>query len=294
MQTVSAVYEAIQGIDGEIILVNDSSHPVSLPHYLSNFVQVLQNPKAGVASARNFGAQQAQGDLLVFIDDDMLINPEDIQTTLALHQKYQKCCINLNWIYPPEQIQRIQNYPFGRYLIHYGFTSLKGWNRGNYWNDQEIFATTGITSQYLSITKEDFVASGGYNEVFPYAGFEDYEFGKRLQQQGFTFYIYPLSRIFHNEADRLDIQAWLDRRRRGGKTRKVAANLGYSEVALTYPFWKVQVLRLLKVFEPSFLCIIAAFPENLLIDPIRFRLINLLLASAIFEGYTFSFASHGV
>ncbi len=285
-QTLSAIYEAIQGIDSEIILVNDSVHPVQLPQMMASFVQVLQNPKTGVASARNFGAQQAKGELLLFMDDDMLIKPENVHTTLALHQQYQKCCINLNWIYPPEQIKRIQKYPFGRYLIHYGFTSLKGWNRGNYWNDDELFATNGITSQYLSISKKDFWASGGYNEMFPYAGFEDYEFGKRLQQQGITFYIYPLSRLFHNEADRLDIRAWLDRRWRGGRTRKVAAGLGYSEVVLVYPFWKKQILCLLKLLRPIFLFIIAKFPEMQSIDPIRFRLINLLLATAIFEGYT--------
>ncbi len=286
IQTISAVYKAAKGLDCEVIIVNDSTQSVQLPQYVNDFVQIHQNPKSGVASARNFGAKQAKGELLLFIDDDMLISQQDIQTTLRLHQQYKKCCINLNWIYSPEQTHSIQKYPFGRYLIHYGFTSLKGWNRGNYWNDNELFVTNGITSQYLSISKNDFLASGGYNEVFPYAGFEDYEFGKRLQQQGVTFYIYPQSSIFHNESDRLNIVSWLNRRRRGGKTRKVAVELGYSEISLHYPLWKKVSFYLLKVLKPAFIFIITKFPDNRLIDPVRFRLINLLLATSIFEGYT--------
>ncbi|MDJ1493207.1 glycosyltransferase [Cytophagaceae bacterium DM2B3-1] len=285
IETLNAVANAVKGVDNEVLVVNDSEKPLILPDTLTNVVTVLRNPKAGVASARNFGAKNATGELLLFIDDDMLIQAEDIQTTFRLHQKYQRCCINLNWIYPPERSAKIAQTPFGRYLIHYGFTSLKGWNRGNDWNDEELFVTHGITSQYLSMAKRDFNESGGYNEVFPHAGFEDYEFAKRLQVLGFTFYIYPKSRLFHNESDRLDINAWLDRRRRGGATRKVAVGLGYQEVAISYSFTKKIILNVLSFFSPLIQFVVRRLPNKTAFDSIYFRIVNILLTVAIYEGY---------
>ncbi|MDJ1504100.1 glycosyltransferase family 2 protein [Xanthocytophaga agilis] len=285
IETLTAVVRAVKKVDNEILVVNDSEKPLILPDALTNVVTVLRNPKAGVASARNFGAKNAIGELLLFIDDDMLIQAEDIQTTLGLHQKYQRCCINLNWIYPPERSARIAQTSFGRYLIHYGFTSLKGWNRGNDWNDEEIFVTHGITSQYLSMTKKDFEESGGYNEIFPHAGFEDYEFAKRLQALGFIFYIYPKSRLFHNESDRLDLNAWLDRRRRGGATRKVAVGLGYQEVAIYYSFTKKIILNVLSFSSPLLQFVVRILPNKPAFDSIHFRIVNILLAVAIYEGY---------
>ena len=284
-QTLLAACEALKGVDSEIIVVNDSDTPVEMPFPLPANVRVMRNPKSGVASGRNYGAKLATGSLLLFLDDDMLVAPADIQTTLRLHEEYDRCFINLNWVYPPQLLNQIEKNLFGRYLVHYGFTSLKGWNRGNHWDDNRLFATNGITSQYLSVRKTDFDASGGYNEAFPHAGFEDYEFAKRLQQQGFAFYIYPQSKLLHNETDRQSIEAWLDRRRRGGQTRRVAAELGHAEVALHYPSWKNGVLQLLSACKKAMLFVIKKLPDKPIFDRVGFKLINILLAVSIHEGY---------
>ena len=219
------------------------------------------------------------------MDDDIIANADAIATTLRLHETRQWCCVNLNWIYPPALTSQIQQTSFGRYLIHYGFTTLKGWNRGNHWDEYDLFATDGITSQYLSMRKQEFDLSGGYNEVFPHAGFEDYEFAKRLRQQGFAFYIYPQSSLWHNETDRQSINLWLDRRRRGGQTRRVAAELGHSEVVLHYPAWKSVLLYTTGALKPVLLAMISALPGFLILDKLKFKLIGLLLAEAIFKGY---------
>lgn len=287
-KTLGNACVAMAGTEGEIIVINDSkTTSVEIPPLYKDKVSVFNNPVSGVASARNLGASKAKADLLLFLDDDMLISQENIRTTLQLHQAYKNCCINLNWIYPPELTDKISETQFGRYLIHYGFTSLKGWNRGEYWNDRQLFKVNGITSQYLSMEKKVFIKAGGYNETFPHAGFEDYEFAQRLKQQEIDFYIYPLSMVYHNEEDRLQVEAWLQRKKRGGETRRVAVEMGFKQVALSYSFAKSTTLKCITLCSPFLILLAALVPNIQFLDIIYFKIINILLAAVIFEGYTF-------
>ncbi|MBD0256895.1 MAG: glycosyltransferase [Cytophagales bacterium] len=281
-RTLRSVYDAVRDVAAEIIVVNDSkTGTVGLPPAYAPRVTVLDNPKSGVASARNLGAAQARGRLLLFLDDDMLVSPENVRVTLQLHRQFSHCCINLNWIYPPELTDTIRREPFGRYLIHYGFTSLEGWNRGDRWDPANLFRTEGITSQYLSMERDVFRDSGGYTEGFPHAGFEDFDFAKKLKKQGVAFYIYPLSVAFHNETDRLSLPAWLARKERGGETRRVAVAMGHQELALHYGPLKKTAFTGITWATPLLARLLRRVP-----DALYFRIVNVLLATAIFKGYT--------
>ncbi|MFN3656732.1 MAG: glycosyltransferase family 2 protein [Pseudolabrys sp.] len=47
-------------------------------------IAVIETPRIGQAAARNLGAAQARGDLLLFMDDDVLLSPDYLRTCLAL------------------------------------------------------------------------------------------------------------------------------------------------------------------------------------------------------------------
>lgn len=286
-ESLALAYSAIKNLDAEILVINDSkTASILIEPYYYNKVRVVDNPKSGVASARNLGASLAKADLLLFLDDDMWIADENVRTTLRLHEQYQQCCINLNWVYPPELDGEIRKTQFGRYLHHYGFATLKGWCTGLAWDDHKLFMIDGITSQYLSIKKDDFLKVGGYNENFPHAGAEDHDFGKRLRKAGIQPYIYPISTVYHNEADRMDVKAWLARKKRGGETRKVAAELGYKEIALSYGVFKSKTYNLLSISKPALYKLLNAIPNRQMFDPVYFKILNILLGTASYEGYT--------
>lgn len=286
IETLHNAYQAILFLPVEIIVINDSkTDKIFIPVEWQNKVKALDNPKSGVASARNLGASLASASLLLFLDDDMLLQGENIQAILSLHRKYDQCSINLNWIYPPKLINQIKRTQFGRYLIHYGFTSLKGWNRGNYWSDKELFQTNGITSQCLSIEKESFLRSGGYNEHFPHAGFEDYDFARAMTKKGLKFYIYPLSTLYHNEADRTSVRPWAARKKRGGITRRVAVEMGYTELEVRHNRMKNFIYKILVKVKPLLILIIESLPNIKALDLLYFKLTNILLGTSIYEGY---------
>jgi len=70
----------------EIIVVNNGSGDVALPADINSQVTVLtMMPFAGVAQARNFGATNASGDFVAFLDDDDLWSKnylENIETAI--------------------------------------------------------------------------------------------------------------------------------------------------------------------------------------------------------------------
>jgi glycosyltransferase involved in cell wall biosynthesis len=53
-QTLESAYRALEHLNGEVIVVNDSDQPLQLDAYPQ--VRLTKNPKAGVASARNHGS----------------------------------------------------------------------------------------------------------------------------------------------------------------------------------------------------------------------------------------------
>lgn len=267
----------------EVIVVNDGGTSPDLGAYPG--VKLMQNAGSGVASARNRGTAAAASERLIFLDDDMLVFADNIDTILRLTADIPDCCINLNWIYPPEVEKRISQHAFGRYLIHYGFTTLKGWNRGNPWNDQELFETNGITSQFLYISKNAFLRSGGYTETYPFAGFEDYDLAQKLQRIPVKFYICPTSTCWHNELDRLTPESWLARKRRGAQTRRHAVRAGYTGLELRYGILKQLIYTVLGWLKPVIFWGLKGIPNRKSFDFIYFRCINLLLGTIVYEGY---------
>lgn len=289
MASLKYLFIAVQHIAAEVIVVNDGDETVY--KVLNSFpsVVIIENPGRGVAAARNAGGFRASAKLLLFLDDDMWMTKEAIEGIIRFHARGECVALNVNWTYPAEARGRLSRLAFGRYLLRHRFDSLKGWHKDSPgWEDESCFRTTGVTSQNLSMLKSCFQISGGYNEKFPHAGFEDYEFSKRLVSLGVPIFIDPTLMTFHNEEDRLALDPWMQRRERGGETRRVAVALGYAELALEYKPIKKTALTLIAFARPLLNCISANYMTNRFawLDPFTFRVFDALFATAIFKGYS--------
>src|ERR1022692_1100718 len=202
-QSIAAAIEAIEDFDAEIIVVNDNKKSKIIIKEKNHKVRVVDNLKSGVASARNLGAQLAKADLLIFVDDDIIINKKALELTLELYKNNYDRCYNPDWIYPPELEVAIRKTQFGRYLIYYGFTSLEGWNPGVKWNHEKPFEVNMVGSYFLPIHRSTFEELNGYSEDFPHSTAEDHDFAMRLKLSGIKAFIDPNQMVWHNEADRV-------------------------------------------------------------------------------------------
>lgn len=282
-KTLQATYEATEESHAEIIVINDSkTNHVVIEKKYSDRVKVFNNPKNGVAAARNYGAKISSFNRLLFLDDDTLINKSNISDLLVLSKQYPDAAINFSWVYPDELLERIKKTQFGRYLIHINYTSQKGWSKGSAWNDTALFETDAIASYFLSLSKDTFNLLGGYNESI---GTEDFYLSMCIKQKGIKGLCNPLSIVFHNEEDRVTVLAWLERKKWSGILRKTAVGLGYNQMGIKTNKVKILLAKLIYSLRDFFFFILKITPNKTFFDGLYFKITDFLFSAYLYKGY---------
>jgi len=137
-------------------------------------LRVFLQPKPGAAATRNVGIREARGEIVLFIDDDILAEPDLIEKHLDSHAQNPGSSIIGSVFSPWEK----STDPFLRYL-----------------RDRGIFNPYSITcgrpmdfSNYhtgnVSTSRKQLLEVEGFNEEFFVYGMEDIELGYRLEQKG--------------------------------------------------------------------------------------------------------------
>ena len=284
-ETLMRACKAIAGVEAEIIVVNDSkTQSVNIASELKN-VQVINNTGQGVASARNLAASVAQSSLLLFLDDDMWISTELVTKALQLHDEYPQSVFNFNWEYPVELRKQIQQQPFGRFLESIQFTTMKGWCKGMEWHDDKLFPTTGLAGATLLIPSKIYSDVKGYDASFPFAGAEDYDFSVRVTKAGYTAYIYPMIKAWHNEINKTNLQGFLQRTYNNSITRRHAVQIGYDELKINFSSSKKIIFLLIKYIEKPLIAFAEGLPNIRSLDFIYFKLCKAVIAFNIYKGY---------
>ena len=201
----------------ETILVDDGS-PAAIE--LPAGVRVVRTINRGPASARNAGAAVATGDVLVFVDADIVV-PVDTFVRLAADFAANPSASAI-WgtvaaEHPhPGVVSRYKN------LTHRHFTL------------QQADQTRHLTTMLAAVRREAFVATGGFDEALTSVSVEDVEFGRDLYERGGLVLLdrglaavhhhrFTLGRALKNDFHkaRNHVRTTLDRRRSGGASVRV-------------------------------------------------------------------------
>ena len=165
----------------EVIIVDDGSTDgteeivkESLPFTL----RYIRQSNQGSAVARNTGAQQASGDVLIFLDDDVLVEPNYIAGLIEEHRNHPRIVgmgTELPYI-PPDAT------PFARINAN-GKEPAPAKSKGCF-----VEFTECVTNN-ISVERDDFFEIGMMQDV---AGdgptwWGDIDFGYRAAQLGFSF-----------------------------------------------------------------------------------------------------------
>ncbi len=246
----------------EVVVVDDGSGD-STPELVRGLaesdsrIRYHPQPNSGVATARNNGARAASGDLLIFLDDDMLVEPEHIRAHLAVRELYGDCLVNGHWTFSDATRRALEQTPFGRYRmvleddIRARFAKIDiGQGRSE---------VSSVTAANLGVSAQAFAALGGFDERFPYAGYEDQEFSYRAREAGHRFIYDPAIRLGHND-ERVTLEQFARRYQRGAVTAVYLAAMHPAAYA-TSPLvlenapatrWDPRRLRVKKRFKRAF------------------------------------------
>jgi glycosyltransferase involved in cell wall biosynthesis len=86
--------QARQYLNCEIILVLNGPEDAAFTQAVSKFpLRLLNEPRRGVSIARNHALSHAKGDILVFVDDDVLISPNWLEEMVNSFRDPNVCCV---------------------------------------------------------------------------------------------------------------------------------------------------------------------------------------------------------
>jgi GT2 family glycosyltransferase len=261
-------------------------------------VRYVHQENAGVAKARNTGAANASGELLIFLDDDILVAPDHIERHLEAREHYGDCLVNGHWEFSLATLSALEQTPFGRFRI-----GLEDWvkteNEKQPLDDGRL-RPSEITAANLSITATSFDRIGGFDEAFPFAGCEDQDFSYRAQLAGYVFLYDPAIRLLHND-ERVTLEQFCARQRRGAQTSvylvarhpdRYADRPLLLENAPATPFdpWRLRLKKLTKAAYASAVGLATAafvtrlFEKRAPRSPVLARLYTMTIGASIFLG----------
>lgn len=219
------VQQTIPPEDFEVVVVADgctdnTSEIVESFHEILN-ICFIEQQSHGPAMARNVGSQEARGNLLVFMDDDIEPLPKFLTAHIRAHSGKERAVV-IGYLPPMLENQS-----------GYFRTELRDWWEITFQNMRQPghrFSYSDLVSGNFSIQAKLFNEISGFNPV--YRCHEDYELGIRLLQAGVEF-VHSIEAIgYHYE--RSDLNRALK--------RKYDEGIADVKLGKQYPFLRSTLL----------------------------------------------------
>jgi len=189
----SLLSQTLEKPDYEIIVVDDGSKDNTLSFLNSvntqcNF-RFERQENTGLSAARNHGASFAKGEILLFIDDDIVASPDLIKEHLLSHSSNNKTKAIIGSI---KTDRGILNEPMASFF-EYSFRSE--YQRMVMY--PETVDSNDVRGGNLSISKDIFLDLGMFDEEFGRIANEDGEFAYRFEKKGGCFIFNPNAIGYH-------------------------------------------------------------------------------------------------
>lgn len=146
-----------------------------------------QQPNGGAASARNLGLQLAQGEIIIFLDDDVVPAPQLVAEHARLFHEHGMNIIVLGPMLSPADFKYSPWVQWEQDMLVKQYDAM----RKNQWAPTGRQFYTGNSSAARRFLLE----AGGFDPSFKRA--EDVELAYRLAEKGLTFIFNPLAAGYH-------------------------------------------------------------------------------------------------
>lgn len=143
-------------------------------------LQWIEAPNGGRAVARNRGARMAQGELLIFLDDDVRLIPQGIAMHEAHHRRFENSIL-AGACLEEEALLRTDMHRYKGYLSRLWLKPLVA-----YATQPMPAGKVFLAAANMSVPRQVFEQLGGFDERLRDA--EDYDLGVRAVQAGVPVY----------------------------------------------------------------------------------------------------------
>jgi len=185
----SALNQSVSKKDYEVILVDDGSIDNTTGIAEDYSVKIIKQSNQGPAAARNTGAHEAKGDVLVFTDSDCEIDNKFIETILTPFEQNQQI-VGVQGSYRTKQEQFVAR--FAQVEIETRYKKMA--------KNQSIDFIGTYAAAY---EREVFRNCGGFDTCFPQASGEDADFSYKLQKEGYKMIFKRGAFVYHRHPSTL-------------------------------------------------------------------------------------------
>ncbi|MDP3976206.1 MAG: glycosyltransferase family 2 protein [bacterium] len=218
--------EVVVGIDGssdgteEYVRSLAADFPAALRYFfISN---------SGRAVVRNRLLEAAKGDIILFIQDDIIVTPGWLEAHLDFHRRTRGALVGFITWYPEANIT-----PYMRWLEDGGhllrFKGLSNGTETDFWH----FYTGNISFP------SDLVSDLRFDESFQGYGWEDILFGYEFARRGRKVYYSSSAKVYHwDEYREEDLEAYMTRVAQSARL----AEKKHPRVGFVPPCWKKALL----------------------------------------------------
>lgn len=200
-RVLSALEAQTYALDGfEVVVVSDGSTDGTLA-YLETLntplkLQVVTQANQGVAAARNHGVARAQGEIILFLDDDVVPAPTCIAQHLQTHAAHADEIVVLGPMRSPPDFSMTTWVCYEQAMLYKQYHAMQA----GLWQPTARQFYTGNTS----LARRHLLESGGFDETFHRA--EDVELAYRLAARRLRF-VFNADAIGYHYAER-SFESW--------------------------------------------------------------------------------------
>ncbi|MHB9053947.1 MAG: glycosyltransferase family 2 protein [Thermoleophilia bacterium] len=185
LECINSIRESVYP-PGEIVVVDDCSTDNSVELLRSNGITVVEHSEnRGTATARNTGANNSTGEILVFIDSDVVIHEDTIQKCVDRFENDQTVSVIVGM---PDKTNKYPGVVTAHFLMRMYFRLLK-------FSDNVSYTNGTMTA----VRRNVFDKIGGYNENLKTPGIEDAEFGLEAYRNNEKIYLDKTNLVTHNK-----------------------------------------------------------------------------------------------
>ena len=174
----------------EVVVVDDGSTDDTLAYLRGRqtpfALRIVQQSHRGPGSARNLGVSQARGDVVLFLDDDVVPAPNLVERHSCGHQANPAAVVIGPMLPPPDWLRPA----WVRWEEEKLERQYQAMREGKHACTARQFYTANA-----SLRRTPFLEAGGFDPCFARA--EDVELGYRLQEHGARFVFDPHAVVRH-------------------------------------------------------------------------------------------------
>ena len=170
-------YELIYAVDGS----GDGTAEMLRALHPRCALRVIELPHRGAGAARNAGISAASGDIVLFLDDDLICPPDLFRKHLSAHTDPEPALVQGPMSLAPESRASVIKDAHQAWSKQYYARLLS--QLGAKWPEEAQLVSNS------SVPRAVLIACGGFDERF--LAQEDYELGLRLRKMGVRFKFLP-------------------------------------------------------------------------------------------------------